>query len=1020
MSAVEWKNARSLLLSLAFLALAASPLRAQTGKLTGVVTDRQTGEPLSGVQVYLEGTGRGALTQENGRYFLINIPPGEYTVVAQLIGYATVRKEGVLISIDVTRTLDFELPSEAVAVEEIVVEAERVPLVEVRQTGTATSVTAQSIEALPVTNIQGALALQSGFLEVPYNTDVIAFAEQRRGGINPIRIRGGRAGETLTLIDGIPVNNFVLGSAALDITNAAVEAVELKRGGFDPEYGNALSGIINIATKEGGRDLAGSIHYQTSSLAGALGSKADELREFDFIEGYLSGPVPGTNAKLRYMIAGRQESSADRVLEFDDQVFNPFEPDTAFRFTYRLDLFPGWRALGYNDERDLFSKLTYYFTPAAKLNVSFIDYERVLQRFDFDWGFVGYDATDQCMDIYSSTQENVADVCARSYDGDRLKPDGRADGWRRYQYLWPASITLDRQLYVAKWDHTLGRTAYKVTAGRFDQSRETCNYFSGVCLGNRIADTNFNGRFVTPGVTANHPAEGTEEISGGEDLTTYVARADFASQVSDHHHVKFGAYYEGHDLSYEEYRDVGLNNIFIIPMFYEAKPWNAAVYVQDKIEYDFLTLDLGFRFDYGKAGGLFFADPLDPTNGTTAFDVCQNPERFGQSRQRFPSLEACTENRALLQEAADIAFLDDMAEAPLRKQFSPRLGLSLPVTESASLFFNFGRYSQNPLLNNIYQGTSIGTPLEGTPAGPAFFNSVGDVFVGNPNLVTERTTSYEIGMVSELAQNYALTAVVFSKDQFGLTGVRTGGFRSDGSGVFDPGVTYATNAPRYLILVNQDYATVRGFEVQLRRRLQNYWSFDLNYSFSQARTNAAPPELEFQKISEEGDPRAYEEIRSEIDRAHVFNGSLVFKVLEQTPDVPFGAALRNTTLSFTMRTSSGFPYTPQLTWTGSPADRLERNSGTSPGTFQVDMLLSKDWRWSNLKYGAFLRVVNLTDAKNCTQVFTSTGNCGSGATAQARLRSGNFTGESEGTTFFDRPQYLGPRRSVNAGLRISF
>lgn len=1020
MRARSYPDVRHVLLAAALLALAPLSAQAQTGKLTGVVTDAQTGQPLAGVQVYLEGTGRGTLTQENGRYFVINIPPGEYTVVAQLIGYATVRKQNVLIAIDVTRTVDFELPSEAVAVEEIVVEAERVPLVDVRQTGSATSVTAQSIEVLPVTNIQGALALQSGFLEVPYNTDVIAFAEQRRGGINPIRIRGGRAGETLMLIDGIPVNNFVLGSAALDITNAAVEAVDLKRGGFDPEYGNALSGIINIATKEGTPQLHGSLQYQTSSLAGALGSKADELRQFDFIEGYLSGPVPGTKAKLRYMVAGRQQSAADRVLEFDEQVFNPFVPDTAFRFTYRLDLFPGWRALGYDDERDFFAKTTYYFTPSAKLNLSFIDYERVLQRFDFDWGFVGFDATEQCMAVYGATQENVADVCARTYVGDRRKPDGRPEGWRRYQYLWPASITLDRALYVAKWDHTLGRTAYKVTAGRFDQSRETCNYFSGVCLGNRMADTNFNGRFVTPGVTANHPAEGTEEISGGEDLTTYVARFDLASQISDHHNVKFGVYYEGHDLSYEEYRDVGLNNIFIIPMFYKAKPWNAAAYVQDRIEYDFLTLSLGFRFDYGKAGGLFFADPLDPTNGTTAFDVCQNPERFGQSRQKFPSLEACTENRTLLQEAAAIAFQDDMAQAPLRKQFSPRIGLSFPVTETSSLFFNFGRYSQNPLLNNIYAGTSIGTPLEGTPQGPAFFKSVGDVFVGNPNLLTERTTSYEIGMVSEFAQNYALSAVLFAKDQFGLTGVRTGGFRSDGSGVFDPGVTYGTNAPRYLILVNQDYATVRGFEVQLRRRLVNYWSFDLNYSFSQARTNAAPPELEFQKISEEGDPQAYEEIRSEIDRAHVFNGSLIFRVLEEAPEMPFGAALRNTTVSFTVRASSGFPYTPQLTWTGSPSDRLERNSGTSPSTFQVDVLASKNWRWANLKYGAFLRIVNLTDAKNCVQVFTSTGNCGSGATAQARLRSGNFTGETEGTTFFDRPHYIGPRRSLNAGIRVSF
>lgn len=1006
------------LAALALLALAASPTEAQTGKLTGVVTDASTGNPLPGVQVFVEGTGRGALTQENGRYFLVNLTPGTYTVVAQLIGYATVRKENVLIAIDITRTLDFQMPSQAVAVEEIVVEAERVPLVEVRQTGSANAITAESIEALPVTNIQGVLALQSGLLEVPYNTDVIAFSEQRRTGTSPIRIRGGRGGETLTLIDGIPVNNFVFGNVALDVTNEAVQQVSVKRGGFDPEYGNALSGIIDIATKEGGRELTGAIDYQTSSIAGALGSDADDLRSFDFLEGFLSGPVPGTDGKLRYMVAGRQESGADRVLQFDDDVYNPFSPDTG-RFTYSLDLYPGWRALGYNDQRDLFIKGTYYFTPARKLNVSFVDYERVLQRFDFDWGFTGFDAAAQCEQVYGN-EENVEDVCGNYYDADRAAQDGRSLGFRRYQFLSPASISLDRQLYTAKWDHTIGRTAYKFTVGRLDQSRETCNYFSGVCMGARIADTNFNGRFVTPGVTANHPAEGTEGVSGGETLSTDVARFDIASQVSDNHNLKFGLYLERHDVVFDEFQDVGLNNIFIIGSHYEAEPWNAAAYIQDKIEYDFLTLSLGFRFDYGKAGGLFFDNPLDPTNGTTAFDVCENPEAFGETRARFPSLAACTDDRALLQEAASIAFQDDMAEAPLRKQFSPRLGLSFPVTDGASLYFNFGRYSQNPLLNNIYQGTAIGTQYEGTPQGPAFFNSVSSVFVGNPNLLTERTTSYEIGFVSEFLEDFAVTGVVFSKDQFGLTGVRSGGFRADGSGVFDPGVTYGTNAPRYQILLNQDFQTVRGFEVGLKRRLSGYWSFDTNYSFSQARTNAAPPELEFQKVQEEGDVIAFEEIRSEVDRAHVFNGSLIFRVGQDAPDIPFGEALRNGRLSFTMRASSGLPYTPQLDWTGGTTSRLDRNSGTSPATSQIDMLVSKDFNWANLRYGTFVRVQNLLDQQNCTQVFASTGNCESGASAQARLRSGNFTGESEGTTFFDRPHYFGQRRTINAGIRVSF
>src|SRR5690606_21561337 len=205
---------RSVLAALLLVALGAVPAGAQTGKLTGLVTDAATGEPLAGVQITVEGTGRSVLTQENGRYFLINVPPGVYTVTAQLLGYAVVRKENVQVTIDVTRTVDFELTSEALAVEGVVVEAERVPLIETRATGASNIITAEKIQAMPVTDIQGVLSLQLGLLEVRQSTDVISYDGQRRG-LSPVRIRGGRQGETLTLVDGIPINNFVFGGPAM-------------------------------------------------------------------------------------------------------------------------------------------------------------------------------------------------------------------------------------------------------------------------------------------------------------------------------------------------------------------------------------------------------------------------------------------------------------------------------------------------------------------------------------------------------------------------------------------------------------------------------------------------------------------------------------------------------------------------------------------------------------------------------------------------------------------------------------
>src|SRR5690606_27717382 len=306
----------------AMLLVSAATASAQSGKITGIVTDAATGQPLAGVQVSVEGTGRSVLTQENGRYFLINIPPGTHTVVAQILGYATMRRENVLVAIDVTRTVDFPMTSEALAVAEIIVEAERVPVIETSATGTQDIITVDEIQSLPISSINEALSLRAGYLDVPLNTEILSQAEEERG-INPVRIRGGRGGETLTLIDGVPITNFVFGSATFQPNPFATQQIDFIRGGFEPQYGNALSGIINIALREGGTELEGSMEYRTSALAGALGSKPDELEGLHQFQGYGSGPVPGTGARLRFAISGREERSASRVREFDDIVFDP-------------------------------------------------------------------------------------------------------------------------------------------------------------------------------------------------------------------------------------------------------------------------------------------------------------------------------------------------------------------------------------------------------------------------------------------------------------------------------------------------------------------------------------------------------------------------------------------------------------------------------------------------------------------------------------------------------------------------
>src|SRR5690606_40587091 len=121
--------------------------------------------------------------------------------------------------------------------------------------------------------------------------------------------------------------------------------------------------------------------------------------------------------------------------------------------------------------------------------------------------------------------------------------------------------------------------------------------------------------------------------------------------------------------------------------------------------------------------------------------------------------------------------------------------------------------------------------------------------------------------------------------------------------------------PQYSILINKDFATTRGFEVAVRRRVENYWGFDISYGFSQARTNAAEPEREFE-ASGEGDPELRRETRSEIDQPHNFTGIFRLAVGADAPDIPFGDLLTHTNLSVVVQARSGLPYTPTFNFTG--------------------------------------------------------------------------------------------------------
>ena len=213
-----------------------------TGKIAGKVTD-MSGEPLIGCNIIVEGTSLGAATNLAGEYYILNIPPGSYNLKAIMIGYSIVQMKDLHVIVDLTAKANFSLTTEAIEGEEIVVTAEK-PIVRLDQTSMSAVVSAEDLDNLPVSDIGDVIELQAGVVR------------DQGGGFH---IRGGRSGEVSFWVDGVSTSDAYDGSSGLEVENSGIQEIQVISGTFNAEYGQAMSGIVNGVTKDGGDKYEGRI-----------------------------------------------------------------------------------------------------------------------------------------------------------------------------------------------------------------------------------------------------------------------------------------------------------------------------------------------------------------------------------------------------------------------------------------------------------------------------------------------------------------------------------------------------------------------------------------------------------------------------------------------------------------------------------------------------------------------------------------------------------------------------------------
>jgi hypothetical protein len=220
----------TLLLLLGLVFLSAIGIAGTTGKIAGTITDKSNGEPIMGATVVVLGTSLGASTDMNGEYSILSVPPGIYRVQFSCVGYRKIVMTDVRVYIDQTARIDITLEVKEVQVEETIVYGER--LIKPDVSAAVVAVTSDEISQLPVSNMLSVIQTQAGVKE-------------------NMQIRGGDQSDALFQVNGIslrdPRNNSPISSIAM----SSVKEVSIERGGFNAEYGQVRSGIVNVISKEG-------------------------------------------------------------------------------------------------------------------------------------------------------------------------------------------------------------------------------------------------------------------------------------------------------------------------------------------------------------------------------------------------------------------------------------------------------------------------------------------------------------------------------------------------------------------------------------------------------------------------------------------------------------------------------------------------------------------------------------------------------------------------------------------------
>jgi outer membrane receptor protein involved in Fe transport len=901
----------ALIVILAFILSPTLIFSQTTGSIGGIIIDAKDRTPIPGVIVKIEGLQKGAETDANGEYVILNVDVGTYSVVATYLGYNPSKQSNVKVSVDQRSRVDFEMSvSGGITIDTLEIIGQRRGI-DVEQSGR--NIDQTQIQNTGIRGIQNIVAKTAGVVQ-----------DEKGQNLN---IRGGRTSENLIIVDGVATTNPIDGSSSAYVSNSQLQEIAVLTGGFGAEYGNALSGVINVTTKSGTSKYTGSAEVISDVFVGDW--IKTNSQGYNLYNATLGGPLIPTKtlSKVFNFYGGveRQWLLNSQPSWINDKLFeNGIIPN----YSSNLWSYNGRLNISLNELKG--SKIP------IQLKGGFTYTEN--NRRDFQSTFLKYDSDrwryneTKDMQIFGRIIHNISSKFFYELQGNYYKTKGEF-GDPLFRDDWFAVGDTNRVIGL----HTQGSERPLDPTGVFRQAGAPYNFFQRTdvsYIGGKLDATlalltkrvgnhelKFGGEFryntlkkmvfYTPALAVNNYAR--------PDTMTAEEKAKFVEEQLTIWYSGSGARLKGYGYNIQDQ----FGNEIVLGEDAEAKhPMVGAFYIRDKVDFKDFSFNGGLRIDY-----------LD-VNSEVLKDV----------------KDVMGPDNTLLTD-------DDYEKSKPTITVSPRLGFSFPITEKTIFVAQYGKFIQMPPLDFLY--------LNRRAFREFFAASLQDV-AENSSLKPEKLTSYEIGFKQQVGDflNLGITAYYKeTQDQIGI-------YKIQGSSTVPQG---------YTIYGNTDYSVARGLDFYLSLRRYNRLSADISYTLLYASGTGSDPNQKLNLVNQGTDYPNFT-FPLDYDQRHTGSVNLDYRFGgdEDVPKGFMGKVLRHLGLNALFSFNSGRPYTSRL----SPVRAFDPSSGRATSAknavyrdwnFSIDMKLDKTVNIWKTNWNFYVYVTNLLNSELVNRVWESTG-----------------------------------------------